>query len=135
MNDRVGGQRESVSLCSSGMRVLANAAALLLVLSGCSEVTGPERAIDGEQLYNQYCARCHGFDGRGMPEQPQARDLSDIRVMQNLSDDQIRRAIQMGRPPAMPALGDQFTEASLMVLVAYVRTLSSPAEHPAAGNE
>jgi mono/diheme cytochrome c family protein len=96
----------------------------LLVSLGCSEVTGPERTIDGEKLYNQYCARCHGIDGRGVPEQPQARDLSDIRVMQNLTDEQIKRTIQMGRPPAMPGFGDQFTEASIMVLVAYVRSLS-----------
>jgi cbb3-type cytochrome c oxidase subunit III len=108
-------------------------AAGLLALAGCSEVTGPERTIDGEQLYNQNCARCHGMDGRGLPEQPQARDLSDVRVMQNLSDEQIKRTIQMGRPPTMPAFGDQFTEASLMVLVAYVRSLSgSTGARPAA---
>jgi mono/diheme cytochrome c family protein len=110
-------------------------AGLLLAIASCSEVTGPERTIDGEQIYNQYCARCHGFDGRGVPEQPQARDLSDVRVMQNLSDEQIKRTIQMGRPPAMPAFGDQFTEASLMVLVAYVRTLSDASRGDAAKGE
>lgn len=117
------------------MRTLATAAALMLASAGCSEVTGPERVIDGEQLYNQYCARCHGLDGRGVPEQAQARDLSDIRVMENLSDEQIKRAIQMGRPPTMPAFGDQFTEASLLVLVAYVRTLSGSKGARSRGSE
>jgi cytochrome c oxidase cbb3-type subunit 3 len=106
------------------MRSLAIAVVATLVASGCSEVTGPEREIDGKQLYDQYCARCHGADGRGVSTQPQARDLSNIRIMDELSDESIEGTIRMGRPPAMPAFGEHFTEASLKVLVAYVRSLS-----------
>lgn len=93
-------------------------------MAACSEVVGPEQQIDGKRLYENYCARCHGLDGRPVPEQPQARDLSNRRVVDLLSDEAISMTITRGRPPAMPAFRDEFTEASLMVLVAYVRSLS-----------
>lgn len=93
-------------------------------IAGCTDTVGPERAIDGQQLYENYCARCHGIDGRPVPEQPQARDLSNRRIVDNLSDEAISMMIRMGRPPSMPAFRDEFTDASLMVLVAYVRSLS-----------
>ena len=103
---------------------------MLFATSGCSEATGPEREIDGRQLYEQYCARCHGLDGRPVPEQPQARNLADRRIVDNLSDQAIEMMIENGREPSMPAFRGQFTEASLMVLVAYVRSVSgSPGSH------
>jgi len=94
---------------------------------GCSDTVGPERVIDGQQLYENYCARCHGLDGRPLADQLQARDLSNRRIVDSLSDEAISMTIQRGRPPAMPAFQDEFTEASLMVLVAYVRSLSGSA--------
>lgn len=99
----------------------------LQALVGCSDVVGPEQTIDGKRLYENYCARCHGVDGRPVPEQPQARDLSNRRIVDLLSDEAITMTITRGRPPAMPAFRDEFTEASLMVLVAYVRSLSGSA--------
>lgn len=103
---------------------LRAALTLAVLVVGCTDTVGPERVIDGQQLYENYCARCHGIDGRPVPEQPQARDLSNRRIVDNLSDESISMTIRMGRPPAMPAFRDEFTEASLMVLVAYVRGLS-----------
>jgi len=96
----------------------------LALALGCTETVGPEREIDGQQLYEQYCARCHGLEGRPVPEQPQARNLADRRIVDSLSDQSIEMMIKNGREPSMPAFRDQFTEASLMVLVAYVRSLS-----------
>jgi cytochrome c oxidase cbb3-type subunit 3 len=98
--------------------------ALMALAVGCSQPSGPERELSGAKLYNQHCARCHGVDGKPVPEQAQARDLSDRRIVDTLRNDQIKRAIQMGRPPAMPAFGDRFTDAALEVLVAHVRGLS-----------
>jgi mono/diheme cytochrome c family protein len=103
---------------------LAIALAIPITIAGCSDTVGPEREIDGKMLYENYCARCHGMEGRPVPEQPQARDLSNRRIVDNLSDEAISMMIRMGRPPAMPAFRDEFTDASLMVLVAYVRSLS-----------
>jgi mono/diheme cytochrome c family protein len=96
----------------------------VLVTFGCQETTGPEREISGQILYEQYCARCHGTTGRPVPEQPQARDLSDKRIVDTISDESMKGVIRNGRPPGMPAFREQFTDASLSVLVAYVRSLS-----------
>ncbi len=101
-------------------------------LVGCSDPTGPETPISGERLYDQYCARCHGADGAGSPDYPAtAGRLNSPDRMGNLSDEQMMGIIRAGRPgpqpnmpPAMPGFADQFTEAKLMVLTAYVRTLS-----------
>lgn len=97
-----------------------------LALAGCHEPTGPEREISGERLYQQHCARCHGPDGKGLKEVPGVRDLTDRGVMSTISDERIRTAIRMGRPPTMPAF-THFAEPSLKVLAAYVRQLSEPA--------
>lgn len=123
------------------MRGSIVALALVSLAGGCEAPTGPERELDGKRLYEQYCARCHGTDGKPTKEAPAARDLSDVRVVDVLRDDQIKRAIQMGKPPTMPAFGDRFTEAALEVLVAHVRGLSGSAgtrarhDVPAAGPE
>ncbi len=92
---------------------------------GCHEAAGPERDISGKRLYDQHCARCHGSDGRGVAGQPpMLPDLSDPMVTPRWSDDQVRAAIRMGKPPGMPAFGNRFAEPSLKVLVTYVRMLS-----------
>ncbi|MEZ4430325.1 MAG: cytochrome c [Nannocystaceae bacterium] len=100
--------------------------AALLAAPGCQEPTGPVREISGERLYNQYCARCHGMDGKGLPEIEGVGDLTDPARMRTLSDDALRDAIRMGRPPKMPGFGRQFAEPSLDVLAAFVRRLSQP---------
>ncbi len=107
------------------MRPARTCSAIALACAlACGETVGPEREIDGRLLYEQYCARCHGLDGRPVPEQPQARNLADRRIVDNLSDQAIEMMVRNGREPSMPAFRDQFTEASLMVLIAYVRSLS-----------
>lgn len=114
-------------------------AALALALAGtagCSNPTGPETPIEGEQLFNQYCARCHGTDGAGVKEVPAAlHRLSDPNVMRAKSDEAILQTIKRGKPPGMPGFGEEFTDAKLMVIAAYVRTLSQPPEERTIGGK
>lgn len=105
-------------------RALACGMASLLLVA-CSEPTGPEKPIDGPRLFAQHCARCHGMDGKGLKEVPGVRDLTDANLMGMLTDDNVKRAIRMGKPPTMPSFA-HFAEPSLKVLVAYVRELSAP---------
>jgi mono/diheme cytochrome c family protein len=105
----------------------AVALACALLLSGCSEPTGPEKPLDGARLYAQHCARCHGPDGKGVKEVPGVRDLTDANLMGLLTDDRVKQTIRMGKPPTMPAF-THFAEPSLKVLVAFVRQLSQPAQ-------
>lgn len=114
------------------MRRLGACTLLALALAGCTQPTGPELPISGEQLYNQYCARCHGVDGVPTAEAPTASSFADPAVAQRLSDEGIKGVIRMGRGQ-MPGFGDRFTEATLQVFAAYVRNLArAGAESPAA---
>jgi mono/diheme cytochrome c family protein len=102
-------------------------------LVACADPTGPETPISGERLYAQYCARCHAADGGGTPDYPPAAGkLNNRDRIANLSDEQMMGIIRAGRPgpqpgapPAMPGFADQFTEAKLMVITAYVRSLGN----------
>lgn len=113
------------------MRRRRASALVVLALAGCTQPTGPELVISGEQLYNQYCARCHGVDGVPTAAAPTASSFADPRVVERLSDETMKGVIRSGRGQ-MPGFGDRFTEATLQVMVAYVRSLpGSPAEAPA----
>lgn len=100
---------------------------VVFAASGCNETTGPEHELSGQQLYEQYCARCHGSTGRPDPNDTtmkvQPRDLSDRRIVDSLSDEAIKGIVRQGSPN-MPEFREQFTEGALLVLVAYVRSLS-----------
>jgi cytochrome c oxidase cbb3-type subunit 3 len=104
---------------------------VLTLAPACSEVTGPEREISGAKIFAQNCARCHGLDGKGLPEVAGVRDLTDPGFMSTISDERMRRSIRMGRPPTMPSFG-HFSEPTLKVLTAFVRRLSEPEPAPGA---
>lgn len=110
---------------------LSLTSALLPVAGGCKDPSGPETEIRGKQLYDQYCARCHAADGSGVAEQPATRDrLNNPIVMKGKNDEQILGVIRAGKPPGMPGFSKEFTDAKLMVLTAYVRTLSGTSGRP-----
>ena len=98
---------------------------------------GDERARKerGEVLYGPYCARCHGFDGRGGGAAGQGLDPMPA----NLVEGPHRYADSEGRPSeralfrvitgglhrsAMPAFAD-LPESDRWALAAYVRSLST----------
>lgn len=111
-------------------RVGVSALLTIAVMGGCTQPTGPEHPIEGERLFNQYCARCHGSDGVPTAAAPTASSLADEAVVSRLSDESIKGVIRGGRGQ-MPGFGDQFTDATLQVLVAYVRGLPEGGEAPA----
>lgn len=117
------------------MRRPALALSLFWALLGCADPSGPRTEINGKQLYDQYCARCHGAKGEGVEEQPATRDrLNNPIVMKGKNDEQVLRVIRAGKPPAMPGFADEFTDAKLMVLTAYVRELSGTGKRPQDGS-
>ena len=105
------------------------AAVFALTVGACAQPTGPEHQISGERLFNQYCARCHGSDGVPTKDAPTASSFASAAVVERLSDETIKGVIRKGKGQ-MPGFGDRFTEATLQVLVAYVRTLPQGAEAP-----
>ncbi len=91
-------------------------------------------ARQGERLYHQYCAVCHGKSGGGdgfnaWNLQPRPRDLTDSAYMNVLSDERIAEAIREGgagvqKSELMPAWGNTFTKTEINQLVSFIRTLS-----------
>jgi len=103
---------------------LVSLVSALVWLADCGDAAGPEHEISGEQIFARYCSRCHGADGKGTAEAQDAGDLSHRPTMDRMSDGRLRQLIMMGHAPEMPAFYGQFTEASLRVLIAHVRSLS-----------
>src|SRR5262249_1073992 len=53
-------------------------------------------------LYNRYCIRCHGVDGRGVWDIPGIPDFADVRWQASRTDDEIVRITIEGRGAVMP---------------------------------
>jgi hypothetical protein len=53
-------------------------------------------------LFNRYCIRCHGVDGRGVWDIPGVPDFTDVRWQNYRSDAEIVRIIIEGRGAVMP---------------------------------
>jgi Cytochrome C oxidase, cbb3-type, subunit III len=53
-------------------------------------------------LYNRYCIRCHGSDGRGVWDIPDVPDFANVRWQASRTDDQIVRITLEGRGACMP---------------------------------
>jgi hypothetical protein len=53
-------------------------------------------------LYNRYCIRCHGVDGRGVWDIPDVPDFTNARWQATRTDGQLARSILEGRGAVMP---------------------------------
>lgn len=86
----------------------------------------PPAAKQGEAVFNQQCAVCHGTGGKGNgPDasrfQPPPADLRLSRV-QRQTDGEIYYKISSGRAP-MPAFKPGLSDDDRWKLVSYIRTL------------
>jgi mono/diheme cytochrome c family protein len=80
------------------------------------------------QLYGKYCASCHGSDGRAKTTKAKfnhARDITDSKWQDDVSDERIFNSIMNGRNVRgnMPAFSKKMTEQEADSLVTYVRGL------------
>ena len=93
----------------------------------------PKTATPVQRTYLTRCAPCHGANGHGSWRATiffiRPGDLTDRRVMAQLSDDYIFSLIKNGGAaigkPGMPAFGYHLSDPEIRTLVAYVRTLST----------
>ncbi len=87
-------------------------------------LASPALAADGPALYKEYCARCHGDNGRANNWRGYlyfARDFSDRDWQRARSDTQLLDSINKG-PRIMPAYANQLTEAEKEALIAVMRS-------------
>ena len=87
----------------------------------------PARQTDRDPnvLFEKNCATCHGQDGRAKTLKGKfkhARDLTDARWQEEVSDERIFNSISNGKGK-MPAWAKKFSEGEINALAAFVRKL------------
>lgn len=73
-------------------------------------------------LYNRYCIRCHGVDGRGVWDIPGVPNFTNTRWQASRGDDQITRIIIEGRGAVMPPFRGTLTLEEACAMARYLRT-------------
>jgi mono/diheme cytochrome c family protein len=111
-------------------------AAAAVGLVGAADESRRPAASSGKAVYDQYCAACHGAEGRGdgpsataLPIKPW--NLTDGRLMNRLPDEFLTLTVEkggaaVGLSPLMPAWDQHLSREQIADVVAYVRSLASP---------
>jgi len=73
-------------------------------------------------LYNRYCIRCHGVDGRGVWDIPGVSDFTNVRWQASRSDAQRARIILEGRGAVMPPFRGALTLEESWAIGRYLHT-------------
>ena len=117
------------------LSVLALACLLLWPLTGQAQ-----DAAAGQEIYEQYCALCHGPQGKGDGSlsanlDPKPRNHTDGAYMNALSDAHLLNIVgggggAAGLSPIMPAWKDILSAQQIQDVVAFVRTLAMPPYTP-----
>lgn len=112
-------------------------------LAGGEPPSGDAKLLeDGEKIYQQYCASCHGMQGEGMPNWERQNAQGELPAPPHgpkghtwkHSDAMLYRLISEGwRDPwneterlTMPAFGDTLTPQQIRSVVTYIKTLWTP---------
>jgi mono/diheme cytochrome c family protein len=94
---------------------------------------GLPSAMNGENLYAEHCANCHGVEGEGLL--PNARDFGDVDYMRGETPAEFYTVITEGRGQEMPAFGDELTSDERWDVVYYIWRLSTSREMLLEGQE
>lgn len=118
------------------MRTLSAPFVLALVLVTCfsiiaiasTGVTETTSKRSASQLYGKHCISCHGRDGRAQTKKAKfnhARDISDAKWQDDVSDERIYNSIMNGRNVRgnMPAFSNKLSDEEADSLVTFVRQL------------
>ena len=94
------------------------------VLATTRQPAGDGQALvaRGYQVFQQFCARCHGANGEG--GRVCCWELVPL-VGTGLTRWQVRAAVDQGIPPRMPAFGGRLSDAEIKAVAAYVQRLGA----------
>ena len=81
-----------------------------------------EERVVTAAIFNRYCIRCHGVDGRGVWDIPGVPDFTNPRWQASRSDDQIARIIIEGRGAVMPTFRGTLNLEQAWAMARYLRT-------------
>jgi mono/diheme cytochrome c family protein len=73
-------------------------------------------------LYNRYCVRCHGVDGRGVWDIPDVPDFTNAHWQASRSDGQLVRLTLEGRGAVMPPFRGTLSLEETWAMARYLRT-------------
>jgi hypothetical protein len=73
-------------------------------------------------LFNRYCIRCHGVDGRGVWDIPDVPNYTNPHWQASRTDGQLARSILEGRGAVMPPFRGTLSLEEAFALARYVRT-------------
>jgi cytochrome c oxidase cbb3-type subunit 3 len=80
----------------------------------------PEAIKEGEKLFDEKCAECHGGDAMGMS----GPDLTDDKWIYGGTDREIFETVSGGRKGGMPSWRGQLTDDQVWKVISYVRSLA-----------
>ena len=115
---------------------MKNGILLATIVFSCalSLAASPSRAADsakGQEVYNTYCALCHGPTGLGdgvgaAALDPKPRDLSSAAILETYTDEYLVNVITnggmaVGKSPAMPPWGGVVSPEDIENVVAHIR--------------
>lgn len=124
--------------------LLPGALAAAVAAAGGEPAPAPDgaRVAEGERVYRQYCASCHGAQGEGMPDWQRPNALGELPAPPHgpeghtwkHSDAMLYRMIREGwRDPwneterlTMPAFKDVLTPREIGAVIRYLKTLWTP---------
>jgi hypothetical protein len=73
-------------------------------------------------LYNRYCIRCHGVDGRGVWDIPDVPNFTNAGWQAHRNDGQLARSILEGRGAVMPPFRGTLSLEECWAMARYLRT-------------
>jgi mono/diheme cytochrome c family protein len=80
--------------------------------------------IDAQGLYKKHCALCHGEDGKGKTDMGKglgARDFTDKKFQDSITDEQIVEQIKNGTQEKMFPFKDKLTSEEMKAFVPVIR--------------
>ena len=93
----------------------------------------PERIAQGQELYAEYCAECHGADGEGQPDWKTPNEDGSFKPPPHDSsghtwhhdDDLLLDIIANGSDfpqTQMPAFGDKLSDEEILAIIDYMKS-------------
>jgi mono/diheme cytochrome c family protein len=81
-------------------------------------------------LFNRYCIRCHGIDGRGVWDIPRVPNFTDAHWQASRSDSDLVHIILEGKGAVMPPFRRALTAEEAWAMARYLRTFLPGTETP-----